>query len=110
MNQKVINQFVKEFIRNPHMRTYKPDNYLVNQKIYLLDFDLDEENHCLTCTTWGYDYSTLPIPQTWDELIHYQMKAQLGIFDTNLPNKIVHNFYYEMHKRLENDATGIAIK
>jgi hypothetical protein len=41
------------------------------------DIEMEQDGNELVITEWGYDCARIRIPQTWREMIHAKVRAQL---------------------------------
>lgn len=74
---KKAEKVAKKFLKSDSKRSFKTED-----ATYVLEFERDEEDpKWLACTTWGYDYAGLKVPQTYAELVNLKMRAQLGLIN-----------------------------
>lgn len=97
--QRIAAEVAEKFLESEAMRTYEtpPDGW-GETKRFTLEFERCPETGDLECTTWGYDYSFIVLPRTWQDLIKYRANAQLGQ-TAPFPQSIVLRLYREIEYR-----------
>ena len=76
---QAISQATRNLIKSKKARTYHtaPDVW-GESKSYTLELEQNEDDKTLLhIITWGWDYETIRIPQTRQELIAMKVRAQL---------------------------------
>lgn len=100
--KKKIRQAVDRFLEDATMRSHKGQQWFDKGTVYTLEFEeYNDHENGLECTTWGYDYSYLPTPKTYQELANLHHRAQLGMVGGQIPNEVCRRFYYEMMKQFQ---------
>ena len=84
----------RRFLRSEKMRTYTG----WDGESYVLDFERCEDDPTfLECTTWGYDYAGLTIPNDYGQMVNFRMRAMLNI-GFMIPSEISFRLYDEMFR------------
>lgn len=92
----IANAHARQFLNSKSQRTHTE-----NGNKYVLEFVRDTYDRSnLICTTWGYDYAELRIPQEYTELVMLRNKAKLGILQSTVPQDVAIRFYERIFRKV----------
>ena len=101
---RIASQVAQKFVKSDSLRGYSCSQF-GQMKAYTLDLELiaGEHGDRLEVTTWGYDYESIRIPQTWQELIRTKMYLQL-IEQKNGPDKVFLRYCFHLMRAVDKKA------